>query len=362
MAMRKDDLLPQIKNVVFALFCAVVLWYVLDKNVRKPEPGVPVELSIQVPPGFAVKYAATGSRQPPSDVTVTVTGPKQAFERLRPVIRATRRLELAQGDEDRTITLELEDFTFDLGSPELTVAEDTISPRTVDIIVSKVDRRDLRVDVDLQALPAGWRVAADAGEAAVRATPTFVEATGPARDLSAAQALKTAPIDIERRLAQIGWKPTDVHRRTLIVPSVPLRAPEGTAIEPVQRTVQVSFTVEPEPATRTMEVRPAIAAEQPFDWKLHRLELPDGALGEVQIEIEGPQALLQRDRELLDSLHVYAVLTRQSVEQVPLTPGKPQLRELEIVVYPPPGLRWTNADRAFRFLVRVQPRVAGPGG
>jgi len=350
------EVLPRVQNIAWALLFAVVLWVIADGQVRRPRPDIPVQVRVDVPPGFAVTYAATGGREAPP-VRVTVSGPQQALGRLPDVLSAVKRLDLDPDEEGGTLTLRLDDFEIDLRSPELTADRSTFDPQEIVVSVSRVARRELRVIWKTAPAPEGWRVVASR----VEVNPTFVEATGPARDFDRVRAIETAPIELRGRLQELGWTANQARPFTFTVPHVRLASPADTGIDPVDKSVAVTLTVEPVPVERVLaEVKPTVAAEPFFDWQTYRLE-PSRVLDSITIKLRGPEAALKDERALRASLRVYAVLTKRSADALPITPDR--LRPLDIVVYPPPGVEWVNRDEDFRFQATVRKvRTAGDSG
>lgn len=364
--MKAAQTLRSLKNPLWALLFALVLWKMVDGNVRQTLHDVPVRLEVEVPSDYRVTFAGSGAQPPP--VTVSVTGPQQALERLptasllegqrRDVPRAAvaarfsrYRSSVPEDIEGESLPVALEDFELVL-PPEVGVVSGSFQPSSVRVILDKVGRAELAVEPVLAELPEGWEVR----PGSVTVAPTFVVATGPERRIAPRPALKTTPIELGARLRRMNWDPKSPRPFVLSGIATPLVPPEGSGIEPVEETVRVTVTVSPVLVeVELQDVRPAIAIELHEPWTDCRL-VPKPGLDYVSVRLRGPKTLLQDEKAVRRSLRVFAVLTRQSMLEKPLEKG--QLRDLSIEVYPPEGVEWLRPVERLRFQVEVE----GPAG
>ncbi|NUN22118.1 MAG: hypothetical protein HUU09_01440 [Candidatus Jettenia caeni] len=187
--MIKKIITGNILTKLMALVMAVALWlYAINRHTG--DVTEVVKLNILVPDGVAIV------EQGAEEITIHLRGPQNIIDGLTSMIKEQKIQATYVIEESRTEIEDQEKQTILISREHLNIPNDVklmgLYPDKVDVVLSKLQQKRLKVNVQKKGEPAiGYSVANEF------VFPSEIEVTGPLNTLKEASSINTVPIDID---------------------------------------------------------------------------------------------------------------------------------------------------------------------
>ncbi|UJS17278.1 MAG: hypothetical protein L3J17_15400 [Candidatus Jettenia sp.] len=187
--MIKKIITGNILTKLMALVMAVALWlYAINRHTG--DVTEVVKLNILVPNGVAIV------EQGAEEITIHLRGPQNIIDGLTSMIKEQKIQATYVIEESRTEIEDQEKQTILISREHLNIPNDVklmgLYPDKVDVVLSKLQQKRLKVNVQKKGEPAiGYSVANEF------VFPSEIEVTGPLNTLKEASSINTVPIDID---------------------------------------------------------------------------------------------------------------------------------------------------------------------
>ncbi|TLD40793.1 MAG: putative secreted protein associated with spyDAC [Candidatus Jettenia ecosi] len=174
---------------LMALVMAVALWlYAINRHTG--DVTEVVKLNILVPHGVAIV------EQDAEEITIHLRGPQNIIDGLTSMIKEQKIQATYTIEESRTEIEDQEKQTILISREHLNIPNDVklmgLYPDKVDVVLSKLQQKRLKVNIQKKGEPAiGYSVANEF------VFPSEIEVTGPLNTLKEASSINTVPVDID---------------------------------------------------------------------------------------------------------------------------------------------------------------------
>jgi hypothetical protein len=322
-----------IKDAVWAIVFAIVLWLVVDRSVQQTRT-FQLDIEIQAPRDYVVEYIGSGTRPPQAQISVTA--PSAVIDDIKSPVFATITPEV--DDEQLGQVLELRLDKFDLPA-ELKSAERAFEPATVRYRFSKKASEYLEVDLDPGPIPEGWELTS------FDITPEEVLATGPQREITQRPRPKLVVarrINLSALLAREGADGSKAVSLTSILSQV--QGPEGSGVVPRDPDERVSVTIHlrPKQIERELQFRPTFAIDAPWlneaRYRVDDKELrgslillpANASADQIRVTLSGPPKVMADEKLVREKVRVFALFERDAIIGPDLETNRPRLIPVEV--------------------------------